>query len=478
MDLRRCLCLVSALALQMSCATHRAAPPPGPPVGQPPFGRIGLVTARDEPVYQFDAPVMGKDEGASVGAKEGLAACFRPDLGVSAHPIADLVVLVPAMIVCLPVAAAIGSAHGAIVSAPADSIDEFRTRAQQGVNALRLNDAVVQATLTYSESVGLELAPLARDSDGVRPGEAASYPAYASAADSVVEVSVLHVRALSSGRNGVPVAFRLDGRVRVIATADGSVRDDFTVTYRGKTLDANEWLAADGVAVREEMARGVQSIAQQAVDEVMIYRPPARTSATGKPDLVPAYVLRPSDPELRRSSHMGNPFTQAACAGHYQGGATSAGLERYPLISRQPTFQWEALPRDFDRPLGDGPGQAHDVRYDLRIFDSSEPTLAERLSLTYERTGLEQPSHRVAEPLASCGQFRWTVRARFMLDGVMRATEWTGAYAAYFGAVEPQMARRSADAIAAIRAPYPNDPALLFAMILTPSDTGQACECR
>jgi hypothetical protein len=40
--------------------------------------------------------------------------------------------------------------------------------------------------------------------------------------------------------------------------------------------------------------------------------------------------------------------------------------------------------------------------------------------------------------------------ARFVLDGVMRATEWTGAYAAYPGAVEPQMVRRAADATALI----------------------------
>ena len=275
------------------------------------------------------------------------------------------------------------------------------------------------------------------------------------------------------------MAFRLDGRVRVIATADGSVRDDFTVMYRGKTLAAKEWLAADGVAVREELARAVESIAQQAVDEVMIYRPPARTSATDeRGDPVPAYVLRPSDPELRRSSRTGNPFTQAVCAGHYQGGPTQGGVERYPLISRQPTFQWEALPRDFDLRLGDGPGQAHDVRYDFRIFDSSGPALAEELRLSYERSGLAQASHRLSEPLAACREFRWTVRARFVLDGVTRATEWTGAYLAYRGAVEPRMVRRAADVVAAIGPPHLKDTALLFAMIQTPSESGQECECR
>lgn len=42
-----------------------------------------------------------------------------------------------------------------------------------------------------------------------------------------------------------------------------------------------------------------------------------------------------------------------------------------------------------------------------------------------ERTGLAETSHRVEEPLPQGATYDWSVRARFMLNGVPRDTRWS-----------------------------------------------------
>src|SRR5690606_24723149 len=113
---------------------------------------------------------------------------------------------------------------------------------------------------------------------------------------------------------------------------------------------------------------------------------------------------------------------------------TYGHLERYPLASLRPSFRWESWPRGFDITPGSGPGQAQHVRYDFRLFSGE--------SIAYEWLGLIAPEHEVDAPLRPCESYRWTVRARFMLNGTPRATEWMGAYNTMGGPVAPWWWRR------------------------------------
>ena len=95
--------------------------------------------------------------------------------------------------------------------------------------------------------------------------------------------------------------------------------------------------------------------------------------------------------------------------------------------SLQPTLEWEAFPRESAGPRGRE--QIGNVTYDLRIWRSlpaDDPNEAVVVDLVYAREGLEAPRHRLEEPLLPATQYVWTIRARYELNGMPRATQWSG----------------------------------------------------
>jgi hypothetical protein len=95
----------------------------------------------------------------------------------------------------------------------------------------------------------------------------------------------------------------------------------------------------------------------------------------------------------------------------------------------QPTLRWEHFPRDYDL-IGAG-GQRHqitDVRYDFRVFEGIAGSYSG--PQVYEVRDIPESYHRIQSGLKACSDYYWTVRARFKLDGRIRATEWAGAFAA------------------------------------------------
>jgi hypothetical protein len=62
-----------------------------------------------------------------------------------------------------------------------------------------------------------------------------------------------------------------------------------------------------------------------------------------------------------------------------------------------------------------------DVTYELRIWTTTQGPSGK---LRYSRDGLKLPSHKLDDPLEPSIQYLWSVRARFMIDGDIRVTEW------------------------------------------------------
>ena len=79
---------------------------------------------------------------------------------------------------------------------------------------------------------------------------------------------------------------------------------------------------------------------------------------------------------------------------------------------------------------------------------------------------LTEPAPRLERPLAPCGTFRWTVRARFLLNDAPRATEWMGAYDTMGGPVAPWWFRRGKGVPAL--ALVPMSPVPFFPIVETP----------
>ena len=85
--------------------------------------------------------------------------------------------------------------------------------------------------------------------------------------------------------------------------------------------------------------------------------------------------------------------------------------------SLRPTFQWQPFPRP-EAQLAD---KVQHVTYELRVWKTIP---GESGKLRYRRKGLKLPYHKLEEPLEPSTKYLWSVRARFMIDGHFRITEW------------------------------------------------------
>lgn len=437
-----CLFAVLVLPVLVACASSQGSARPEMPTSPASLGRIGLVATAGEPTYAFDAIVEGKGEGAAVGALGGAGAC----LDIAGRDSSGFGAVVA--IICLPVGLVAGAIHGGVVSAPEQSVDTARSRAQEGIDSLHLNQGLVRSGLDYAQRVGLDLQV---------PG-----------ADTLIELGIERVKAISSGRKGVPVYFIFSLHVRLLAVSDHRVVDDYVLEGATVERSAEDWLAAEAAHLRADLAAGVRELVVTVIDDALIYRPATPAQARHSThDHVPGYALAIVDPPIRVRLPGLHPLKERHCGAAYQGGVTYGWLQRAALPNLQPTLRWESLPRDFDCELGDGPGKAQDLRYDLRVFDAR--------GAVYERYGLTGTSHTLESALAPCQEYRWTVRARFTLDGTQRATEWTGAYQTIGGYVDPMWirGRPGKPGLALI----PGDPTLFYPIVKTPGANGEACKC-
>jgi hypothetical protein len=458
--------LAPAFFLQISCATSGSAVNPSIPSPADPatLGRIGFVAGRGVPAYSFDQPEL--DGLAAVGATAlaGVFDCMQI-AGPGAAPAAALV--------CLPIWAMV-AAVGAIASAPpATATDAAKRRVAEAVASLHLVEAVRRAGLDYARAVDFRLQAVDPGVGPAGPDAVSTYVTLAGALDSVLEISLQRLYPQTSFTSGVPVYFTVDAQVRVVAVPDGGLLDSFRVSRVTPTHATDEWLARDGELLRADLQKVAADIAVGAIESLMTYRPPVAAGAV-KPrrERVPGFALRPVSPPIRITNPFldlfRDSFKTMTCGEDYQGGVTYGWQERMPLASRQPEFRWEALPRDFDRQPGDGAGEIHDLRYDFRIFDKK--------GLVYERLGLVEAFHAPDNPLDSCAEFRWTVRARFTLNGVTRATEWTGAYDTIGGYMDPAWIRDRPGK--ASLAGIPEDQLQFFPIVQTPAADGGTCKCR
>lgn len=119
----------------------------------------------------------------------------------------------------------------------------------------------------------------------------------------------------------------------------------------------------------------------------------------------------------------------------------SYGLRPQPseMQSAQPILRWESFPPPRDRfaVAAQADGRLQGVTYELRIW------LADRQGrelmpgkLVYSREGLTTPFLKVQPSLSWSTTYLWTVRARFLLDGHVRITEWAKRLSEYESTLE------------------------------------------
>lgn len=105
--------------------------------------------------------------------------------------------------------------------------------------------------------------------------------------------------------------------------------------------------------------------------------------------------------------------------------------QQIEVQSSHPILRWETFPppRDEFAAAAVSKGTLQEVTYELLIWSTEEqgrPGL-----LVYSRKGLRASTHKVESSLAWSTTYLWTVRARFLLDGHVRFTEWARRLSAY-----------------------------------------------
>jgi hypothetical protein len=108
----------------------------------------------------------------------------------------------------------------------------------------------------------------------------------------------------------------------------------------------------------------------------------------------------------------------ASASDHTASGVSGSVPVTY-LNPYDPVLAWESFPtqRHLSVLALDGAGSPTDVVYDLRIWREGE------LNYAYERVGEMGSTHRL-DPVPPAGEYRWSVRARFVYAGKPRATTW------------------------------------------------------
>jgi hypothetical protein len=88
------------------------------------------------------------------------------------------------------------------------------------------------------------------------------------------------------------------------------------------------------------------------------------------------------------------------------------------VTSLQPALRWHVFTA---RDVGESDSKISDVKYDLKIWVAAHGAPG---NLVYAREGLPEPSHAVQEPLPPATAYFWSLRARFLLNGAPRVTDW------------------------------------------------------
>jgi hypothetical protein len=97
--------------------------------------------------------------------------------------------------------------------------------------------------------------------------------------------------------------------------------------------------------------------------------------------------------------------------------------EYVAVESIQPLLRWEAFPTaDMIDTIGKEAVSAFsDVTYEVRIWRAEDDYPS---SLAYERSGLTATRRRVGDGLGPSGEYQWSVRAHFELNGQRRVSPW------------------------------------------------------
>ncbi len=294
------------------CAVSaRPTPPSLPDDVRSQLSTIGVSALRYPPDSKLQAATSGKGWGAVHGAGYGLAVGVVPGLAI-ASTVQGCGGAREAAIVCgsvilagLGVAVAggtigalVGSVHGAITAESASRVRAAETELESAMVDLDVQatfrDSVLRAARDRSTLSFVAVDDPEPGPGGKPAGESASSTA---GVDAVLEVRVSRIGLAGQGSVNPPMILVMTAPVRLVRAADNT--ELLAATFQYRSLSAYkfvEWALADSAAFREEVERGVRSLAD---DIVRLLFPP---DATDSPPTEPPADESAQEAESLRST--------------------------------------------------------------------------------------------------------------------------------------------------------------------------------
>jgi hypothetical protein len=213
--------------------------------------------------------------------------------------------------------------------------------------------------------------------------------------DSVLEVTLRQVFLEPpfplEGKLNLDPVLPLDMRthVRLLKTSDNSTIFSEDFSYHGKRYQYTAWAEHKGEKLTGGLNKGYVSLGRDISDRVFLLYPFADRMGNGEPGYCGLGALEPRD---------------------------NLADDLAPLLS------WKSFPRESDvSVVPEEMKRVKNVRYELLVGSGGN---GETPDVFYHAEGLAETSHRVPLRLEPNTRYFWSVRARFVLDGRMRVTDW------------------------------------------------------
>ena len=238
------------------------------------YGTIGLVSARFDPVIEFNDVRKGKDQGSLKGAMKGAQMGAKPGQWLMKNCTGNVgCVYVWALggeltAVGAVVGAIVGGVAGAITADSEKTVQEKEARAKAVLAELKSQEAMRDRVERYANKRGGPMFVKLSDAGPTSPYEEASYQSLApQKIDAVLEITVtsLGMHAADNNKEDIdpPLAVFIKARTRLVQTKNNTVVHDRPYIFESEARTFSEWNADNGRLTAESLTQGYQQIAEQ-----------------------------------------------------------------------------------------------------------------------------------------------------------------------------------------------------------------------
>lgn len=239
------------------------------------YGTIGLVSARFDPVIEFNDVTEGKGhgslkaagKGAKIGATPGVVLMQAGALGACGVVCAVILVGGAGLSAAgAVVGTMVGGVAGAVKADSAETVHERQAQVKTVLAKHQVQDTVRDFFEHYAKSHGGPILVSLSDAGPSTPDEKVSYRSLVTQKiDTVLEITVTSLGTQSSNKLDIdpPLAVFIKARARLVRTKTNVVFEDKTYDFESETRTFSEWSADNGRLTAESLTQGYQQIAQQ-----------------------------------------------------------------------------------------------------------------------------------------------------------------------------------------------------------------------